>query len=269
MPQSRLDLEPQALANQPSAQPQSAATGTFSRAELDSLFDTEAQNLLQRHRLLRPLVKELVLERVLEPVQLTAEEQTQAFEEVCRRRGIPDREALYQNAQQNGVSRADLDWNLLLPFRRARYSRQAFSHLAETTFLRTKGDYDQVVYSLLRLQDPHLAFELYQRIDSGEADFPELASQYSQGTERLTRGLVGPNPLTGAHPLLAELLRTAQPGVVQQPISVLGLSLVVRLEQMVPASFDGAMAQRICEQLFEKWLDEQVNAILSPITKDA
>ena len=107
---------------------------------------------------------------------------------------------------------------MLLPLLRARHSRQAFGHLAETTFLRQKGRLDQVVYSLIRVSDRHLALELYHRLAAGEASFADLAYQFAEGPERQSWGLVGPKPLSQAHPVLAERLRTAQPGVVQLPI---------------------------------------------------
>lgn len=245
------------------------AASSLSLTELQTALGPGGLDLLRRHRLLRPLIKEMVQERVLQAVPVSDDDRQRVLQEHCRRRGIADIQTLVATAERNGVGRADLEWNLLLPLRRVRHCRQHFSERAETTFLRNKNDLDQVVYSLLRLQDPHLAFELYQRIDTGEADFAELAPRFSEGPERHTRGVVGPKPLTSAHPTLAERLRIAQPGVVQEPIVVQGRSLVVRLERLLPATFDDSMAQRICDQLFDQWLDEQVNAILSGIQKDA
>lgn len=285
MPQARLNhpehAEHQSEAEQQEGlkafrQPGATAEGSDHRAadmltlaELESLLGPRPLQLLKRHRLIKPLVKEMVQERVLLAVEVSDDDRLRVLQEHCRRRGIDQVQTLVETAERNGVSRADLEWNLLLPLRRSRHCRQQFGERAETTFLRNKNDLDQVVYSLLRVKDPHLAFELYQRLDTGEADFTELAPRFSEGPERHTRGLVGPKSLTSAHPSLAERLRTAQPGVVQEPIAVQGQSLVVRLEQLLPATFDDAMAQRICDQLFDQWLDEQVNAILSGIQKDA
>lgn len=243
-----------------------------SQVQLAALADqlgAPAMHLLQRYRLLRPLVKELVMEQALAHETFTPEERTQALQEQCHRNRIADAESLARTAAHNGMRIADLEDNLLLPLRRARHCRKAFGYRAETTFLRTKGDFDKVIYSMLRVKDGHLAFELHQRLVTGEADFAELASQFSEGPERLTRGLVGPSPLTRAHPVLVERLRTAQPGVVLEPVVAHDLFLVVRLERLMPATFDEPMAQRICEQLFEQWLEEQVNAILAGTTQGA
>lgn len=270
----RLEQPRQQDAQRPDEQPQRGASHEPAPSAIDptALADQvgeQAMELLRRHRLLRPLIKELVLEQALANETLNPEERNQALEQQRNRNRIADAEALARTAAHNGMSVADLERSLLLPLLRARHCRKTFGHRAETTFLRTKGDFDQVVYSLLRVKDGHLAFELHQRLVSGEADFPELASQFSEGPERLTRGLVGPAPLTRAHPVLVERLRTAQPGVVLNPIVAQDLFLVVRLERLIPATFDEAMAQRICDQLFEQWLEDQVNAILSGTTQGA
>ena len=45
-----------------------------------------------------------------------------------------------------------------------------------------------------------LAEELHQRLREEEADFPDLAKQFSEGAERQSRGQVGPSPLTAGSP---------------------------------------------------------------------
>ena len=117
---------------------------------------------------------------------------------------------------------------------------------------------DQVVYSLLRTKDQFLAQELYLRIESGEASFGDLASNYSEGPERSTKGIVGPVSLTQAHPWVAEVLRIASPGELRQPIQVSEWWLVLRLESYKPAIFDDDMAQRLSRDLFDQWVQEEL-----------
>ena len=83
-----------------------------------------------------------------------------------------------------------------------------------------KKDLDQVVYSLLRLQNSFLARELYLQIESGESNFADLAKRYAEGPERNTNGIVGPVSLTQAHPTLVEKLQVAQPGVLLEPFRI-------------------------------------------------
>jgi parvulin-like peptidyl-prolyl isomerase len=114
------------------------------------------------------------------------------------------------------------------------------------------------VYSLLRLEDAGLARELYLRINEGESDFAELAARYAEGPERTTRGVVGPVPLMQAHPVLAERLRTATPGVLMEPFRIEKWWLVVRLESFTPATLNDDTAEQMARELFEEVVEEAV-----------
>lgn len=239
------------------------------RADLEARLGEDALALLQRHGMVRHLVKALLAEQALADVVLTEQEREQYLATQRQRLGINGASEMARVASINGISEAQLQWQLLLPLRKTRHCHEAFGHLAETTFLRQKGNFDQVVYSLIRVRDPHLAQELYHQLQAGESTFADLALQYAEGHERLSRGVVGPKPLTSAHPALAERLRTAQPGVVQAPIQVTDVWLITRLEEMIPATFNKTTAQRICEQLFDSWLDQKATEFLAGGTQSA
>jgi parvulin-like peptidyl-prolyl isomerase len=203
------------------------------------------------------------VEQAVAGVDLSPEEKQQVLAQALQRQGVSDASAMARHCAVRGCGADDLQRQLLLPLLRARHSRQAFGHLAETTFLRQKGRLDQVVYSLIRVSDRHLALELYHRLAAGEASFADLAYQFAEGPERQSWGLVGPKPLSQAHPMLAERLRTAQPGVVQMPIPASDLWLVTRLEELIPAKLNESTIQQICDQLFENWLEQQATQILA------
>jgi parvulin-like peptidyl-prolyl isomerase len=174
-----------------------------------------------------------------------------------QQRNLADEAALEEFLGDAQLSRADLEWQLQLPLRISRHCDEHFRHKAEARFLERKNQLDQVVYSLLRVKDGFLARELYLRIAGGEANFADLAAEYAEGPERATNGIVGPVPLTQAHPALAEKLRTSSPGVLQEPMGIADWWLVVRLESYTPASFDDATATRMTQELFEEWVREE------------
>ena len=119
------------------------------------------------------------------------------------------------------------------------------------------------VYSLLRLKNSFLAQELYLQIESGETHFADLARRYAEGPERNTNGIVGPVSLTQAHPALVEKLRVAQPGVVLEPFRISDWWLVVRLERYSPATFTDEVAEQMCQEMFDAWIDEETQTWLS------
>lgn len=122
-----------------------------------------------------------------------------------------------------------------------------------------------MVYSLLRLQNEGLARELFLQLQEGEASFADLAARYSEGPEKATRGIVGPVALNQAHPLLVQRLRTAGAGVLLEPFQIEQWWLVVRLESSRPASFDEPMALQMSQELFEQWLEQQVDLELEQL----
>ena len=159
--------------------------------------------------------------------QLTGPGQVQAWMEL---HGLDD-EAIDRMAARS--------WQWLL------WCQERWGSELQTIFLKRKPELDQVTYSLLRLRDGELASELYQQIKEGEAPFAALASEFSEGPERETGGLLGPMPLTQPHPGLAKLLQVSQPGQLWPPKLLEGWWVIVRLETLHGAIFDPAMQQRL------------------------
>ena len=212
---------------------------------------------LRRHNLLQTLLQRQVVAEAVAGEQLDPEQLQQAREQFLRQNGLESDESLQAFLLGNGFREEDLSWQIALPLRIRAHCNDHFRHKAEAHFLSRKNQLDQVVYSLLRVKDGFLARELYLRIDAGEANFADLASQFSEGPEQQTKGIVGPVPLTQAHPALAERLRTTTAGLLMQPFQIAEWWLVARLESYTPASFDEATAQRMASELFDQWVREE------------
>ena len=218
---------------------------------------------LARHGLLVPLLRQSVIAAAVADVSISEQESVESRQAWGAANRLASSEALIQHLKIHGLSEADAIWQAELPRRINRHCEEHFSHRAEQRFLARKNQLDQVIYSLLRVEDAALARELYLRIAEGEADFAELAASYSKGPERSTRGVVGPVPLLQAHPALAELLRTSRPGQLQAPLRIEQWCLVVRLESLRSASFDTDMGNRMARELFDEWVDEEVGLLLA------
>ena len=218
---------------------------------------------LARHGLLVPLLRQSVIAAAVADVSVSEQESVESRQAWGAANRLASSEALIQHLKIHGLSEVDAIWQAELPRRINRHCEEHFSHRAEQRFLARKNQLDQVIYSLLRVEDAALARELYLRIAEGEADFAELAASYSKGPERSTRGVVGPVPLLQAHPALAELLRTSRPGQLQAPLRIEQWWLVVRLESLRSASFDTDMGNRMARELFDEWVDEEVGLLLA------
>jgi parvulin-like peptidyl-prolyl isomerase len=218
--------------------------------------------LLSRHQLLVPLLRQTVIANAIEGVPLSEEESQQARSQWLQQKGIQSPEQLQAHLAKHGMVEDDALWQAELPLRARHHGHDQFLHRAEQRFLSRKQQLDTVIYSLLRVRGEALAHELYLRVAEGEADFAELAATYAEGPEQATRGVVGPVPLLQAHPILANVLRTSQPGELRPPFAIEQWWLVVRLESLQPASFDDAMQSRMTQELFEEWVDEEVQRLI-------
>jgi len=256
----QIDAAGAATAGLPAVEPPALAAEPFPADQVP--IDAALWSSLARHQLLLPLLRQRLIAAAVAEVRLSAAERAEALKAWVSHHGITSQEALENHCRQHGLREADLLWQAELPRRIFRHAEEHFSHRAEHRFLARKNQLDQVIYSLLRVEDGALARELYLRIAEGEADFAELASRYARGPERSTRGVVGPVPLLQAHPRLAELLRTSRVGQLQPPLAIEQWWLVVRLERLHTASFDEEMRHRMTRELFDEWVDDELARLL-------
>jgi parvulin-like peptidyl-prolyl isomerase len=233
---------------------------------IDSVLTEAALQELRRHNLLRTLVQRRLIAAAVEQVELDHTLKNQAMQRFCQQNGITNEEELEAFLSDQGITADDLRWQVELPLRVQQHCHDHFRHKAEAHFLERKNQLDRVVYSLLRVEDGFLARELYLRIAADEANFADLAAAYAEGPEKGTKGIVGPVPLTQAHPALAERLRTSAPGELLEPFKVSDWWLVVRLESYTPASFDEAMAEQMASELFNHWVQEETAVKLRHIS---
>ena len=231
----------------------------------DSAFSLEQLKVLARMGLLKPWLRQQIIDDYTTEIPVSEEESQQALASFKREQGIETDAQLHSLLRRQLLSAEQFSQRLLEPIRIQRHLEQTYRAKAEAQFLKRKSDLDRVVYSLLRLRDPGLAREVFHRIDDGEADFAQLAAEYAQGPERSTRGVVGPIPLKQAHPLLAERLRNSRPGVLLEPFPLEPWWLVVRLESVAPAHYDDNTAQQMARELFEAHIEQLVQERLEAL----
>lgn len=221
--------------------------------------DSDLLAELKRHNLFLPLMQRRIIAEAVGHIKPSSDEIELARSQFLQSNGLKNDDELRDFLQNRGLSNSDLEWQISLPLRIKAHCKNNFEHKAEAHFLAKKNQLDRVVYSLLRTKDGFLAQELYLRIEAGEANFGDLASNFSEGPERKTRGIVGPVPMTQAHPAVAEALRVSKVGELKQPMRVGEWWLFLRIESYTPAIFDAAMAQQLSQELFDQWIKEELS----------
>lgn len=232
-----------------------------------SELTAEAKSLLQRHGLLHELVLRCVRSDAVDYVELDEDELKDAQLALAQQFRLDSVEALAAHFQAQGLDLDEAIWQVSLPQRLRRHSQQVYGPKAEARFLDRKADLDAVVYSILRVKDLGLANELFLKISGAEASFGDLATKFSEGHEKDTRGIIGPAPMVKAHPILRDLLRTAVPGEVKPPIQIEGWFLVVRLESRLPAVLDDSTRLLMEQELFEADVQHNASALLAELLK--
>ncbi|AFY73020.1 parvulin-like peptidyl-prolyl isomerase [Synechococcus sp. PCC 7502] len=206
--------------------------------------------------MIRQLIKEILLDRCTADIQLTAEEQNLAQEQVRKQLGIDKLEVWLK---QQGMTQAQLDKRAERSLKLTKFKQAKWSAKVNSAFLESKSKLDQVIYSLIRTKDFCTAQELYFRINEGEQSFDQLAREYSQGSEAQTGGLVGPCEFRVIHPTLQKILLSSDLGQVQFPTVIDEWIVIVRLEKIIPATLDTNTQQRIIDEKFSQWLEESLN----------
>ena len=222
-------------------------------------------DLLRSRDLLLSLVRRQLIEKATESLKLPVGLIQKALIEHCQKEQLENDASLNNWLENHYLTRDELIHQLSLPIKLSKLAIDEFGNQTEAHFLQRKEQIDQVSYSLLRVKDSGMAYELYLQLDANEASFENLAADHSEGPEQRSGGKVGPGSLKQAHPRLQQLLRTATPGVVQEPILIEQWWVVARLDERQEASFNDAMRQRMANELLQDWLRSETKAVVKTL----
>ena len=226
--------------------------------------------LLTQYQMLPKLAQEILIDKVIAQVECTEEENSATFSQFCQQNKLASEEEVQKWLDKQGMSREQLQNLITKRLRLEKYKEKNWGDRVDAHFIKRKSQLDRVVYSLIRVEKPEVAQELYFRIKDDENTFSMLAMEYSQGTESQTGGLIGPVEINAPHPKIAQILATCQPGQLIPPTRVGEWIVIVRLENYISAKLDEPMRQRMLDELFREWLNkttqEKVSFLTSSVT---
>jgi parvulin-like peptidyl-prolyl isomerase len=214
--------------------------------------------LLKRYQLLPGMIRELAIDRAITAVECTAEEQLIALKQFYDRYQLTDEDRLVQWLSSQRLDRQNLSDIAIRNFKIDKFKQQTWGNKVGSYFLKRKAQLDRAIYSLIRTSDIGIAQEIYFRSIEGEQTFEEIARQYSQGAESKTGGLIGPVELSTPHPAIAQLITTQPIGQVCRPVQLEQWYVIIRPEQIIPAQLDDPMRHRLIDELFQTWIQEQM-----------
>ncbi|BAZ18969.1 hypothetical protein NIES4071_108540 (plasmid) [Calothrix sp. NIES-4071] len=218
----------------------------------------ELPHLLAGHKILHILQREVIIDKAIATIELTPEEKATTIEQFCQQNKLTAKEAITAAQKQLCITSQQFEAIATRELRVEKFKIATWGNKLEQYFLQCKSQLDKVVYSLLRTDSSEIAQELFFRIQDGDATFADCAKEYSQGAEAQTGGLIGPVPISQAHPAIAQKLGTSKPGQVLPPMKLENWYVIVRLEKLIGAQLDDAMKATLLNHLFEQWLAEQI-----------
>jgi PPIC-type PPIASE domain len=225
---------------------------------------TELGPLLTRYQILPGILRELAIDRAISEVKCSDEEIVLAIKQFCSRYGLTSKEQTQEWLDFQCLNPLQLEEIAIRYFKIEKFKQETWSNKVESYFIKRKGQLDRAIYSLIRTNDLGIAQEIYFRLIDGEQTFAEIANQYSQGAESQTGGLIGPVELSTPHPVIARLIATQPLGKICHPIQLEQWYAIVRPEKLIFAQLDEPMRQRLIDELFQIWVQEQMRLASTP-----
>tara|TARA_Y100001968_G_scaffold300640_1_gene312218 strand:- start:22927 stop:23673 length:747 start_codon:yes stop_codon:yes gene_type:complete len=232
----------------------------------------EVIKILQRNKVLKSVVQGELKHELVNNEIISEEEKSKQLNLLWKEQNITDQSAFEEWIKKNFLSKEALEDIIYTQIKSINYSQREFKNKIEGRFLERKSKLDQATYSLIRVDNPYLAKELYLRLIEKESDFSEVANEFSQGPENKTGGIIGPAPIGNAHPVLADTLSRSKVGEIKGPIQIGKVFLIVRLESMNTSVLDEKMKKIISLELLglkiEKDTENKLEEILAKIEKN-
>ena len=218
----------------------------------------EIITLLDKYQLLPQLIQQLIIDSAIAPFTCTQEEENIFYQQFLQQNQLRSETEVQAWLQNRGMNAEQLKNLVIRNLKIEKFKRSTWQEQLEPYFLQRKQQLEQVKYQMLRTTDSNLVEELYSRLKEGKDSFSELARKYSQGQEAQSGGKVGPVLLSNIHPSLAQALKNSKPGEILSPISIEEWFIIVRLESFIPVELDEPMRQKLLNELFANWLQQQV-----------
>jgi len=219
--------------------------------------------LLAGYQMLPQLRRELIIDEAIASIDCTPEEIAATQQQFFGERQLASEADVKVWMEYHGLSLTQLEALTVRKLKVEKFKQDTWGKKLESYFFQSKAKLNKVIYSLLRTQNMEIAQELYFRIQAKEQSFADVAREYSRGPEAQTGGLIGPIELNQLHPSMAQLLANTQPGQVLPPTRIAEWFVIVQLEKFIPAQLDEPMKVRLLNELFEGWVQEQQQQMMT------
>ena len=130
-----------------------------------------------------------------------------------------------------------------------------FSNEILIEFNNKKSNFDLITYQIIRTKNKNLSNEIYFKLTEDKESFEDLSFQFSEGRERVTKGIVGPVRANLPHPELLAFLKNSSVGIINPPIEIENWWIICKLKKIEYAKLDYLLKAKISLELGNKYIN--------------
>ena len=228
-------------------------------------LNKETIELLIEHDLLIPLIQKELTKELIKNVEIDEEVRIQIKTSMMKKQGLKNDKEFNSWLLDSNLNEEKFFEKIIFPMKLNKYVLEKFIHMVNARFLQRKEELDVVTYSLIRVKDRFLAQELYFKILDDESQFGELASQYSLGQEKISKGIVGPVAINKGHSILKEKLKNSPIGKLQNPFLIDNVWVIIKVESKQDSSLNKETELLMAKEIFNENLSKKVSETLKQI----
>ena len=225
----------------------------------------ETPILLKELDLIPLFLRRFLEKKYTKEISPSKQQQINYYQKFLSKEKITDKNSLNNWLMLNDISESDLELKIYNSLKLEQFKEKSFNTKVEKLFLDRKADLDSVTYSLIRAKSREKIVELNLRLKEGEATFPDLSSEFSEGLENVLHGLIGPMELGTVNPFIAERLKASKPGQLWPPFECEGWWVLLRHERLIPASLNNNMRIRLINEMYELWITNKIKKALNSL----
>ena len=222
-------------------------------------------DMLERTNLLHNIVKESLISETIDSIILSDQEVKEIIQNFMLSAKINDEKDLENFLDNNNISRNRLESKLIRSNKIIKYYLYTFNPKAKEYFENNKNSFNKVTYAMIRTKDNGLARELYLQIESGEGNIYDLASQYSEGEEKHSKGIIGPVPIIQSHKILRKYISNSKEGDLIEPFKIEDWWIILKIERLLYPSYSKNIETDICKNYFEEELEKRINSMIKEL----
>jgi parvulin-like peptidyl-prolyl isomerase len=232
------------------------------------IFLEQALKYLESAGKLELVVEEIVRQHAIErelqsqaELQIDADAIEQAVIDFRFNSELTDRETFQAWLAEEGLNYSAFRQQIATYLKLKKLKTQIATPNLQEYFIDRKLFLDRVVLSRLVVEDRNLAEELRIQILEEGANFEQLVREYSVADDRIVNGMMGAVSRGSLPDNLRAAVDSAEPGELIELIEINDLWYLVRLEQVLPATFDEQLQQQLEDELFDRWLESKIQEI--------